>query len=189
MPAKDESHLIQQVLKGNPPAFRLLVEAYQSFVFTLMLRMLQNREEAEEASQDVFMKAFRMLPTFGFRSKFTTWLYTIAYRTATDRLRARKQIHLNQLDTAFQLSDQSALPDRELQQADLQNLIHQAIAQLPTEDATLLMLYYWMDQSVKEIAQVTGLTESNVKVKLYRLREQLRLTFSTELYAEVKNWI
>lgn len=186
----DDLVLINHVLGGNNAAFRTLVERYQDYVFTITHRILRKREEAEEAAQDAFLKAYKMLNTFERKSKFSTWLYTIAYRTAIDALRRQKPEaqSLSDTESFLQLADKTQeSPAEQLQSGDVQEVLQQAIQRLKPEDGTLVTLYYLHEKTVKEIAKITGLTESNVKVKLHRLREALKQQLSHLLKEEVKD--
>jgi RNA polymerase sigma-70 factor, ECF subfamily len=184
----NDLHLVKETLKGNQASFRALVERYRDFVFTISFKILKNREEAEEAAQDAFLKAYRGLPRFEQRSKFATWLYQIAWRTAIDRLRARppKALSADEDKATLQLPDGADSPARQLHRKTVRAFIGQALGRLKPEDATLLTLYYLNEQPVKEIAAITGLTESNIKVKLFRLRDALKNQLTRMLKSEVK---
>ncbi len=181
--------LIKETIQGNKAAFGTLVEQYQDYVFSVTMKVLKNREEAEEAAQDSFVKAYRALASFEQRSKFGTWLYQIAWRTAIDRYRARPKNRqsLDDDQSFLQVADREDTPDQQLQQQNMRSLIEQALGQMKAQDAALLTLYYLNEQSVKEIADITGLTESNVKVKLFRLRETLKNILTKNLKGEVKS--
>ena len=183
--------LIKETLQGNKAAFGSLVTQYQDYVFSVTMKVLKNREEAEEAAQDSFVKAYRALASFEQRSKFGTWLYQIAWRTAIDRYRSRPKVSLSLDDdnSYLQVADHEASPEQQLQHRNTRSLIEQALGQMKAEDATLLTLYYLNEQSVKEIAEITGLTESNVKVKLFRLRDTLKNVLAKNLKGEVKSLI
>ena len=187
----DEDHrLINAVLNGNQHAFRQLVERYQDFVFTITYRVLRSREEAEEAAQDVFLKVYKMLGSFEKKSRFSTWLYTIAYRAAIDssRKKNRKTTSINDDESFIQLEDtQTKTPLQIAHQGDLKQQISKAIGQLPPKDAALITLFYLKENSVKEIAEITGLSVSNIKTKLHRLREQLKKLLGTYLKAEIQD--
>ena len=86
-----DQHHIEQTLAGDPQAFGELVRRYQDYVFTVVNRMVQHREEAQEITQDTFVKAYSSLKSFRGESKFSSWLYTIAYRKALDRLKKNKR--------------------------------------------------------------------------------------------------
>ena len=183
-----DSKLIENTLQGNRAAFRQLVERYQDYVFSICLRVLGQREEAEEAAQDVFLKVHRMLQTFGEKSRFSTWLYTIAYRSAIDTARRRKvaSVALDADDNYYQVEDDSREnPDAKMRQKDLSEQLAAALQRLKPEDATIISLFYLHEQSVAEVAEVTGLTVSNIKTKLHRLRESLREQLTLQLRSEM----
>lgn len=180
--------LIQRVLRGEQQAFQQLVERYQDLVFTLALRVLHSREEAEEVTQDVFLKVYNRLGQFEQRSQLSTWIYTIAYREALDQIRKKKRMlaTLSPEENSLLLADNTtASPMQTLQEQDMQALVSQALARLRPEDALVLHLFYLRDHSVQEVAKVTGMTTSNIKTKLHRLREQLRVDISPQWRKEL----
>lgn len=186
----EDNGLIQQVVKGNQHAFQQLVERYQNYVFTIVFKILKSREEAEEAAQDVFLKVFRQLGSFEQKSKFSTWLYTIAYRTAIDYARRKKPAALSveDDDTYLQIEDEgSRTPVQDLQMRDLRAQLKNAIQHLKPVDATIITLFYLHGMSVNEIAEITELTVTNVKTKLHRLRESLRQQLSHQLKSEIRD--
>lgn len=186
---ENDNLLIKATLQGNKAAFGTLVERYQEYVFSVTLKVLKNKEEAEEAAQDSFIKAYRALAKFEQRSKFATWLYQIAWRTAIDRYRSRPRAgqSLDDDQTFLQVADQEATPEQRMQQKNTRTILEAALGQMKPNDATLLTLYYLNEQSVKEIAEIMGLSESNVKVKLFRLRDTLKKVLCRQLQREVKS--
>ncbi len=187
---ENDSLLVQQSLKGSRPAFQQLVEKYQGYVFTITFKVLKSREEAEEAAQDVFIKVYESLGSFEGKSKFTTWLYTIAYRTALDRVR-KKQLPTSSIDdedSYLQIADTaSAGPAEDLYQADLSSQLKAAISRLKPIDAALITLFYLHEKPVKEVADILGLTKTNAKTKLHRLRETLKTELSSQLETEIQD--
>lgn len=185
-----DKSIIEAVLKGNQQAYRTLVERYQNYVFTITMNVLKSREEAEEAAQDVFIKVFKMLHSFEGKSKFTTWLYTIAYRTALD-YKKKKKVNVQSIDAEdsfLQVKDHlTPNPEKSMQQGDLQDKLKAAIRQLKPNDATLISLFYLHEKSVQEVAQIMDLTVSNVKTKLHRLRETLRKKLEQQLKTEIQD--
>lgn len=185
---EEDIKLIKLILKGSKPAFKRLVDKYQDFVFSITLKVLKSREEAEETAQDVFLKVYRTLNTYEQKSKFSTWLYTIAYRTALDRTR-KKQLDVYSVDdddTYLQIADHSGMqPDEPLIQHDLNTRIQVAISQLKPVDATLITLFYLKENSVKEVAEIMDLSVTNVKTKLHRLRETLKVHLAQHLKEEI----
>ncbi|MCH9661809.1 MAG: RNA polymerase sigma factor [Bacteroidetes bacterium] len=175
MTTNTDQYLIDQTLAGNTQAYGVLVEKYQDFIFTIVVRMVKVKEEAEEVAQDTFIKAFESLESFRGDSKFSSWLYSIAYRKALDRLRKNKRYQTSPLIEEITETDATDL-DNALQQLEVKERslkIQECIKQLPEIEAALITLYYFEEQSVKEIAQVTELSEDNIKVKLYRSRKKL----------------
>lgn len=173
-PTSDQFY-IQKALLGDTRAFGTLVERYQDYIFTLVYRILKCREEAEEVAQDTFLKAYDALEQFRGEAKFSTWLYRIAYRKSLDRLRQNKGSQTSVLMEEITGCD---IEDIEtglefLLQAEKAEIIRKCILQLPEQEAAIITLYYYDEQSVKEIREVTGLTEDNIKVKLYRSRKLL----------------
>lgn len=191
MPSKEaDQQLVVQVLAGHPAAFRQLVEKYKDYVFTVCFRVLQQREEAEEAAQDVFIKVYRTLGSFEQKSKLSTWLYTVAYRTALDKLRTRKKgnISIDQEDNYLQIpdaADQGAEHSTNTESLKVQLQI--AIRQLKPQDAAVVTLFYLKEKSIKEIVEITGLTATNVKTKLHRTRESLKKYLERQLGKEIKD--
>lgn len=174
---EEDIRLVRLTLQGSRLAFRQLVERYQNFVFTITYRVLRSREEAEEAAQDVFVKVHKTLASFEQKSKFSTWLYTIAYRTAIDANR-RKNNDTRSLDDSevfLQVEDtRTASPVAVLQNMDLQEALQEAILKLKPEDATIVTLFYLNEKPIKEISEITRLTETNIKTRLFRVREALK---------------
>jgi len=183
--------LVEATLQGSKTAFRSLVEQYQGYVFSVTLKVLKNREEAEEAAQDTFVKAYRALASFEQRSKFGTWLYRIAWRTAIDRYRVRpaNKVSIDDEQSFLQIEDVEPTPVEEMQKRNKRALIEQALGQMKPDDAALLTLFYLNEQSVKEISSITRLTESNIKVKLFRLRNVLKNVLVNNLKKEVSSLV
>ena len=179
--------LINQILAGDTNAFTLLVNRYKDLVYTLALRMLKNREEAEEVSQDTFIKTYKSLHKFKGDSKFSTWIYKVAYNSCLDQIKKNKKylndVEINEftehqvktIDNAF-----DALVEEERNQ-----LIQDCLHLLPSEDGFLLTLYYFEEQSLDEIANIVGLTANNVKVKIFRSRKKLAGILKDRLEPEI----
>lgn len=183
----DDQYYITKIIEGDTKAFAVLVDRYKDLVFTLALRMLKNREEAEEVSQDAFIKVFKSLNKFKGDSKFSTWIYRITYNSCLDALKKYKQEYpwvtidefterqVVTLDNAF-----DALVGKEQRQA-----IEDCLQRLPNEDSFLLTLYYFEEQSLDEISKIMGLTANNVKVKLFRSRKKLTSILKERLEPEI----
>ena len=182
-----DQYYINLIVKGNTNAFSILVDRYKDLVYTLTLRMLKNREEAEEVAQDTFIKAFKSLNRFKGDSKFSTWIYRIAYNTSLDRIKKNKK-HFNDVAIDEFTENKIQTIDNALSQLESEEknqAIQKCVEQLPSDDAFLLTLYYFEDQTLDEISKVIGLTPNNVKVKLYRSRKKLAVIMKQQLEPEI----
>ena len=179
--------LINQILSGDANAFTQLVNRYKDLVFTLALRMLKNREEAEEVSQDTFVKTYRSLNKFKGDSKFSTWIYKVAYNSCLDRIKKNKK-YLNDVEinefTEHQVKTVNNAFDA-LVEEERNQLIQDCLHLLPSEDSFLLTLYYFEEQSLDEIADIVGISANNVKVKLFRSRKKLASILKDRLEPEI----
>lgn len=168
----DEREWIKRIVAGDTQSFSCLVAKYEKMAYTIAFRILENREEAEEVTQDAFLKMYRALPDFHFDSKFSTWFYRIVYRTALTALRGRRLFADCETEASAALStDEVDSATALLERADRKELIAAVMKRLPPDEALLLTLYYLEECSVEEVCQITGLTVSNVKVKLFRGRK------------------
>ncbi len=180
--------LIKEILDTNSPrAYRTLIEKYESKVFTVCIKILRNREEAEEVSQDVFLKGFRLLKTLKDPSKFPNWILKIAYTKAIDRKRIKgiQKTELSQVNEAVYQYAETPFTLASLE--NRKEIITRSIKKLEAQEAAVISLYYLQERSVKEIAEITGLTLSNVKVKLFRARNSLRQLINREYKHETND--
>ena len=170
----DETHIIHRILKGETSLYEYFLDKYSQQVFILIIRIVENQEDAEELTQDTFLKAFEHLSSFKAESSFSTWIYRIAYNTAISATRKRKQ-ELIVMDSAMlmNISDQQiddALNDESEERV---GKLNKAIKKLDAEERALISLFYNEEKTIGEIALILGLTESNAKVKLHRIRKKL----------------
>ncbi len=170
-----DQYYISETLKGDSRAYSFLVEKYQNFVYTIVIRMVKVKEEAEEVSQDTFIKAFQSLSSYRGESKFSTWLYSIAYRKALDRIRKNNKINTTELIEEITESNFESIENalHYIQEQERNEIIKKCILQLKEQDAAIITFYYYEDLTVKEIAKITQLTEDNIKIKLHRSRKKL----------------
>jgi len=175
MEPNTDQHLIDKTLKGDTRAFGELVERYQAFVFTIVIRIVKVREEAEEVAQDSFIKAFQSLASYRGESKFSSWLYSIAYRKGLDAIRKNKKYSSLELIEEITEGDCSVIENAlsYIEDQERKEVIQKCILKLPEQEAVIISLFYFEEQSIKEIAEITQLTEDNIKVKLYRSRKKL----------------
>ena len=180
---KDEE-LVSLVVKNHSRAMSTLVERYKGMVFTLSFRILKNQLDAEEAAQDTFVKAFNALNSFRFDCKFSTWLYRICYNNAISRSRVYKP-NLVDVDTRYDIPSETTSAIDQLSAADRNRYLSKAMELLDPEESAILTLYYVDGNNINEIAAITELTESNIKVKLHRGRKKLYTQLSVLLKEEV----
>lgn len=174
---QSDEEIISRVLKGEQSAYARILEKYQNYVFTLVLRFTENREDAEEIAQDVFVKAYRSLADFRGDSKFSTWLFTITRTTCLSFLRKKKldTMSLDNERTQIQLENQqSGFNANLVEQKSRHTMLNQAIAMLSPDDAQVLNLFYKGDQTLEEIGKIMRLDPNTVKVKLHRARQRLK---------------
>jgi RNA polymerase sigma-70 factor (ECF subfamily) len=173
---RDEKDIIKHIIRGETHLYAHFVEKYSEAVFSLVVHMVNCREDAEEITQDIFLKAYEKLSSFNVDSSFSTWLYRIAYNTTISALRKRpcNSIAIAEeilADTDDTLIDETLSGESE----ELLQRLEKAISMLDAEERALVTLYHLEERSIDETAQITGLKESNVKVKLHRTRKKLYL--------------
>jgi len=170
----DERTMIERVLAGDDRAFLALVERHQSKAMTLELRVLGNREDAEEALQDAFLRAYRSLDKFRLQSSFATWLYRIIFNVCSTRLRRRSSdIRTGSLESIEESVDIDR-PDLQLESMELHEIVQRGIEEMPTVYAGVFSLFFVQELSYEEIAEVTDLPLNTVKTRLFRARRMLR---------------
>ena len=171
----DEKLQIQKVLKGDTSAFGYFVDTYQDMAITIAYRICENKQDAEDIVQNAFVKAFHNLHTFKSNSKFSTWLYRIVYNTALTEIGSSSHnvqyVDYMQMETADSYSSLDTIS--QIEEKERTALVNTALDKMPKDESLILSLFYMEDHSIKEIAQIAGLTESNVKVKLHRARKQM----------------
>ncbi len=187
MTTNNDQHYINQIINGDTNAFSVLVDRYKDLVFTLALRMLKNREEAEEVSQDTFIKTYKSLHKFKGDSKFSTWIYKVAYNTCLDRLKKNKK-HFNDVAidefTEHQIKTMDNALDK-MEQQEHNQAIKDCLTLLPNDDSFLLTLYYFEERSLEEISKIIGIKANNVKVKIFRSRKKLASILKQRLEPEI----
>jgi RNA polymerase sigma factor (sigma-70 family) len=186
----DDKEIISKVLTGDHQAYALLVDRHKSFVFTLALRYTKNREDAEEVSQDIFIKAYRALADFRGTAKFSTWLYTIITTTCITFLRKKKlETHSLDNEKIFEIADSqdSGLRANLVEQKSRITMVNKAIDLLSTDDGTIITLFYKGEQTLEEIALALGIDPNTAKVRLHRARARLKEKMITHFEHEVKD--
>ena len=183
-----EVRLIGLAQTGDQAAFAQLVEMHQDFVFNLAFRILQNYEEADDASQEAFVKIWQALPGFRGDAKFTTWAYRIVRNSCLNRLRSLKSNpRLVSVETSFEdgddgetdilanlPGDQSEEPAWRFDTNERRQLIWEQVDELPVKYREIIALYYGQEMSYEEIAAALEVPVGTVKTHLYRAKAQLK---------------
>lgn len=191
MKFRKDNYYIDKILKGDKNAYASLINKHKNLVFTIAVKILKNREDAEELAQDVFIKAFEVLNTFKKESKFSTWLYRIAFNMAISKTR-KKKLETYNLETEIieNFSIDEIVPDlQELTDEEQKNCIEKALNSLSYEENIIITLFYYDDKSIEEISEITNLSASNVKVKLHRIRKKLYSIIQQLVVKEFNNEI
>jgi RNA polymerase sigma-70 factor (ECF subfamily) len=190
MDGRGEKYHIDRVKAGDREAFTWIVDTYQTMLYTLCLRMLNNESDAEEAAQDIFVKAYRSINSFQERSRFSTWLYRITYNHCISVVRRKLKV--------IDLVDEGA--GENIQEADISGLdvvsledrrkyLQLALEALGETDAVVVTLFYYEELSLEEIAKVTGLTNNNIRIKLHRSRKKMHQVLNELLKEEINSII
>ena len=190
-PLVSDALYIERTLNGDDEAFRSLVEKYQDLVFSVVLRIVRNRNDAEEVAQDSFVKAYQKLSTYNGGSKFSTWLYSIAFNTAISRTR-KKQMETQEIEDigdTLEIATSNQEQLNSLSHDEQKKYLDEALSNMSEQDASVLSLYYLEEQSVEEVSEITGLSRSNVKVKLHRSRQRLQIEMERLLKGEARTLI
>jgi RNA polymerase sigma-70 factor (ECF subfamily) len=171
-----ERSWIRAARQGDRTAFGRLVKAYQGPVYNLTYRMLGDPQEAEDAAQEVFFRAYRKLGSYDPGRKFSTWLLSIASHHCIDRLRRRRlkwhSIDDENLPQDVMISHEPG-PERHALQNEREAQVQELLNTLSPDYRTVVVLHYWYDLSYEEIAETTGSTVSAVKSRLFRARRML----------------
>ena len=172
---QSDNFYIDKVLDDDVNAYASLVDKHKNMVFTIALKIVRNREDAEEIAQDVFVKAYQSLASFKKESKFSTWLYRIVYNAAISKTR-KKNIETTNInyDIVENYSEDDINDNlNRLDNNEQKTIINTVLKKLNQEDHLLVTLYYFEEKSIDEISEIVNISQSNVKVKLFRIRKKL----------------
>jgi RNA polymerase sigma-70 factor, ECF subfamily len=175
--AQQEQAWIDAVKAGDVNAFQFLVEAQQTRVYYLALRMLGNVEEAQDTAQDAFLQAYKRLASYRPEWRFKTWVMAITSNLCIDRLRRRRiepvtfSDHTEDPDAEFVSHEPQ--PDVVAVRNERKSTVRAMLEQLPAEDRSMVVMFYWGDMSYDDISRVTGASVNAVKSRLFRARRAL----------------
>ena len=167
----DDSLIIARILSGQKEAFRVLVQRHERAVYGMGLSFFRNAEDAADFTQEVFFKAFRNLARFEGRSRFSTWLYTIAYNTAVNGVNRRREYR--SLAEENPVVDEDT-PERKALRHVVRDAVRDAVRELPDRYRTCVDLFFFYDQSYQEIEAITGFPVNTIKSHVFRAKKLLR---------------
>jgi RNA polymerase sigma-70 factor (ECF subfamily) len=185
----NEDLFLQKAIRGDKEGLEYLVSTYQNLAYTIAIKIVLNREDAEEVVQDSFMKAFASLGNFRKASKFSTWLYRIVYNTALTRM-SSKPIPTADLDDYFENVKYVGIEDQQwnlIRYSERKKYVDLALSRLQQEDRLVITLSYIGELTVPEICEILGKKKSAVKMRLLRARKQLEVELRVLLNNEVKD--
>ena len=187
---RDEPRMIASILAGNAQLFHELIRPYERRVYAMALSFLRNEADAEDATLEAFLKAFRNLASFRGDAKFGTWLISITLNEARSRIRRRDAVKMESLDgpedeeghvSPAQLTDWKEIPSEALERKEIRHLLHKAVTALPLIYREVFQLRDIEQMSVNEAAAALGITISSVKVRLHRARMMLQKHLAPQL--------
>ena len=181
----EDAYLVQRTLEGDIRAFEALIDKYKNMVFTISFRMLGNHTDAEDASQEVFLRLYNSLSKYNSNHKFSNWLYQITMNICRDELRKRKSaktsVSLDEpireedgKDIASLIPDEYNLPERVAEENELRNRLELAIQKLPKDYKEPLVLRYTKGLSYEDISSILKLPIGTVKIRIHRARKMIR---------------
>ena len=189
METESDEYYLQRVMNGDTNAFSFIVNKYKDMIYGICLNIVKESNLAEEIAQDTFMKAFNNLENFRMESRFSTWIYRIAYNSSISAIRRKKvefcPIENNIVDnySIEEMNDDLRGMDRDL----IKRRLISTVDNLSEKDRALVHLFYMENNSIEEISEITSLSKSNVKVKLHRLRKKLFKELSDYIESRVNS--
>lgn len=167
---QEENLLIDRILAGEERCYADLVDRYKSYAFTIAMKIVNNRGEAEEVAQDAFIKAFNYLKNFNRQARFSTWLYRIVFNTAISYKR-KNRIVTEGIENKHLVNPERA--DSGIERNDKQVFIGQALKRLNEADQLAIQLFYIKEFSLEEVADMMGQNVNTIKVRIHRARQRL----------------
>lgn len=171
----NEREIISRILNGDLQAFELLVKQYEQLVFYVVNKLVKEKADTEDISQEVFIKVYGNLRNFAFKSKLSTWITSIAYRTALNHIRDHKRDR--EAQSGMDLEEfyfTTETPEKLSEQKDINGYINRLIDEMPLPYKSVLTLYHMNELSYQEIEEITGMPEGTVKSYLFRARKLLK---------------
>lgn len=180
MSSKPENNeVVQAILAGDKNRFAEIVDQHKNLVYSILLRMTDDHDEANDLAQEAFIKVYRQLKQFKGKSKLSTWIYKITYFHGLSYLRKRKRwftdVNKVEVHAADNIDDEIALEE-------LKGHVSECIRNLKPLERTAITLFYMEEMHVKEVAEIMNITESYVKVTVHRAKKSLKEMIKKEYY-------
>jgi RNA polymerase sigma factor (sigma-70 family) len=183
-----DSIYIRKVLDGDKHAFRYFIEQYRDMAYSLAISIVKNPPLAEEVTQDAFIKAYKALPKFEQRAKFSTWLYKIVTNEALKKVRKKNLDYSADIEQINDIQHSEINESiSELAEQDQKYYINLVLDKMTPNDSLVLRLFYLNENSLKEIMEITGFSETNIKTILHRARKRFYIILKEELQHEIKS--
>ena len=185
-----EDKAIALASERDPEAYRFLLNKYKTYAFSIALKIVRNKEDAEEVVQDSFYRAFKAIRGFRRSGKFSTWFYKIVYNTALSRIRNKKVImdsleEFPESNLDFDIADNYVGSFEKLVHADQVSILKKALTVLTESENLAITLYYTCENTILEIETITGWNPSTIKIRLFRARQKLYTELSKQLNKEI----
>jgi RNA polymerase sigma-70 factor (ECF subfamily) len=166
--------IVGQVITGQKELFRLLVQRHEKAVYSMGVGFFRNKEDACDFTQEVFLKAYRNLGSFEGRSRFSTWLYRIAYNTAINEVNRRKEYFSLAEEEMDKLINTGDTPEQTMIRNAAKEAVRMAVKELPRRFAVCIDLFFFYDRSYQEIETITGIPVNTIKSHVFRAKVLLR---------------
>jgi RNA polymerase sigma-70 factor (ECF subfamily) len=176
--ADADHQAIERFLAGDASAFEELYHRYQPYVYNIVNGIIQNADDARDVTQDVFLQVYDSLPAFRGGSAFSTWLYRVAVNAAITHVRKEKRHPHIPLDALCEFrADIDSEPEQQATRMETQQAVQEVLAQLPEQQRAVLVLRYFQEMSLEEMAEMLNCSVAAVKVRLHRARNSFRRLF------------
>lgn len=178
----NEERIVCELKAGNYTVFREIVELFKNRVFGMAYKFTNNYDEAQDLSQDIFLKIYKEIGSFRFESKLSTWIYRISINTCLDWKRKNSKVKIlstsivNDDDEAIEIDikDDNPLPDEAFIQSENQREVHELVSELPDKYKTVIIMYHFNNMSYQDISSALNIPERTVETRLYRARRLMK---------------
>ncbi|KNF07499.1 RNA polymerase factor sigma-70 RpoD [Gottschalkia purinilytica] len=193
----NEEQIIKEIQNGNYSEFSQIVDLYKNKVFGMAYKFTNDYDEAQDLSQEVFLKIYKQIKNFRFESKLSTWIYRICMNTCIDWKRKKekiKSINFSNMtseenkDQQIEIKDESLLPEDKIVANEKSQEIHNLIYSLPDKYKTVITMYHFNEMSYEDIAEVLNVPQRTIETRLYRARRILKEKLSKTVVRGEPKW-